>query len=292
MVRAVAKRSGRLDPLKRWYRTVMVVISLVTYGAMGPFGYVAFATLAIIPTRDPVARAHRLQGIMRRAFTLLHYWMHVVGLLHYDPRSLRGRVPDGPCIVISNHPTLHDVTTIMSAVPRLCTAINHRTYHRWWLRPLLEQSGQFCGAAPSLLGTSTVLDNAAERLRQGFRVLVFPEGGRSPRGQLHPFSRVAFELACREGLPIVPVLIRAEPVWLARGDRFLRPPAERPAKRVEVLETLQPDRFAGDSRAMRDYAEAMYSRILGAPVARSPLALAGEPPRPRPIGSEPGGLTK
>lgn len=292
MEKAVAKRSGRLDPLKRWYRTVMVVVSLVTYGAMGPLGYVAFTTLAVVPTRDPTRRAHRLQGIMRRAFALLHHWMRWVGLLDYDPRSLRGKVPEGRCIVISNHPALHDVTTIMSGVPRLCTAVNRRTFHRWWLRPLLEQAGQFSGGAPNLLGTGTVLESAAERLRQGFRVLVFPEGARSPRGKLRPFARGAFEMACREDVPIVPILIRAEPLWLTRGDSFLRPPAALPAKRLRVLQTLHPVDFAHDSRAMRDSAEAMYSRLLGAPVARPSLALAGEPPRPSPIGSEPGGPTK
>ncbi|MCA9707285.1 MAG: 1-acyl-sn-glycerol-3-phosphate acyltransferase [Myxococcales bacterium] len=292
MSEAVAKRSGRLDPLKRLYRTVMVVVSLLTYGAMGPFGYVAFTLLAVIPTRDPVARAHRLQGIMRRAFALLHHWMRWVGLLDYDPRSLRGKVPEGRCIVISNHPALHDVTTIMSAVPRLCTAVNRRTFHRWWLRPLLEQAGQFSGGSHGLLGTGSVLESAAERLRQDFRVLVFPEGARSPRGQLRPFARGAFEIACREDVPIVPILIRAEPLWLTRGDRFLRPPAELPAKRLEVLRTLQPAAFAHDSRAMRDYAEAMYSRILDAPVARATPALAGAPHDRAPSDPNPGGLTK
>jgi len=289
---ALAKRSGRDGSMSHGMRNVIAVFSLVFYGAMGPLGYLAFTTLALLPTRDEQARAYRLQGIMRRAFALLHHWMRWCDLLDYDPRSLRGKVPEGTCVVISNHPALDDVTTIMSAVPRLCTAVNRITFNRWWLRPLLEQAGQFCGAASNPLGTATVLDTAVLRLRQGFRVLVFPEGHRSHRGQLRPFARGAFEIACREDVPIVPILIRADPLWLGPGDHLVPVSVEVAAKRLEVLEPLHPRDFGGDSRAMRDFAEAMYSRLLDAPVARRSLALAAHRPPTEAIETQPGGLIK
>jgi 1-acyl-sn-glycerol-3-phosphate acyltransferase len=261
---------GRFRRVKRCYRTVMAVLSVATYATMAPFGYLAFTALALVPTRDPVRRAHRLQNIMRGAFAFMHHWLRWVRVIDCDPRQLRGAIPDGPCVVVSNHPMLDDVTTIMGAVRHLCTAVNRRTFHRWWLRPLLEQAGQFSGGVHNPLGSATVLDSAAQRLGRGFRVLVFPEGARSPRGQLRPFARGAFEIACRVGVPVVPVLIRADPLWLTRGDTVFLPPADLPKKRLEVLETLHPADFAGDSRRMRDYAEAMYSRVLGAPVAALP----------------------
>ncbi len=287
---ALAKRPGRSPRFKHWQRNVIAVLSLSFYATMGPLGYLAFTALALLPTRNPEARALRLQRIMSRAFAMLHHWMRWFDFLDYDPRSLHGKVYEGKCVVISNHPALEDVTTIMSGVPRLCTAVNRVTYNHWWLRPLLSQAGQFCGGTSNPLGSGTVLETAAERLRQGFRVLVFPEGHRSPRGQLRPFARGAFEIACREDVPIVPILIRANPLWLARGDRLFPVPVEVPAKRLEVLETLHPRDFGGDSRAMRDFAEAMYSRLLDAPVARRILALEADRPTTKAIESQPGGL--
>jgi 1-acyl-sn-glycerol-3-phosphate acyltransferase len=257
--------------VKRLYRSIMASLSVATYVVMGPLGYLAFALLAVLPTSDRVRRAHRLQGIMRRAFALMHHWLRWVRVMDYNPRQIEGEVPDGPCVVIANHPALDDVTTIMSAIPRLCTAVNRRTFHRRWLRPLLEQAGQFSGGTDTLLGTGAVLDRAIERLQQGFRVLVFPEGHRSPRGRLRPFARGAFEIACRAGVPVVPILIDADPLWLARGDSVLAPPAELAKKRLKVLQPLQPADFDGDSRRMRAHAEAMYSRLLGARVFRSSL---------------------
>ena len=265
----VVSTSALATMLKRCYRVAMACFSVAAYASFAPVGYLAFSALAWIPTRDPTRRAHRLQGIMRRAFAFMHHWLRWVRVLDYDPRKLVGTLPEGPCIVIANHPALDDVTTVMSTIPRLCTAVNGRTFNRRWLRPLLAGAGQFDGGIRNLLGSQRVLERASERLQQGFRVLVFPEGARSPRGQLRPFARGAFEIACRVGVPVRPVLIRADPLWLTRGDSVLLPPAELPRKRVEVLDPLHPADFGGDSHSMRDYAEAMYSRLLGAPVARS-----------------------
>lgn len=255
----------------RVYRSCIATFSLVLYALMGPLGYLVFATIAVLPTRDRTRRAYRLQGVMRRAFALLHHWLRWTGVLDYDPRVLQGTIPDGPCIIIANHPSLDDVTTVMSTVPRLCTAVNRHTFNLWFLRPLLEHSGQFSGGVDNPLGAQTVLDSAAARLAEGFRVLVFPEGHRSPLGKLRTFARGAFATACRVGVPIVPILIRTEPRWLTRGESLFIAPPQRPRKRLEVLEVLYPAKFGGDSRSMRAYAESMYSRLLGIPLASPTL---------------------
>jgi len=232
------------------------------YSSLAPFGYLGFATLAVIPTRDPHRRALRLQAIMRNAFRFMHDWLRLVRVMDTNPRQLRGKIPETPCIVIANHPTLSDVTLIMSAIPRVCTLIKPRFYDKVWLRPLLAGAGQFRSGTETLLGTQETLDTAVERLRDGFHVLVFPEGSRSPPGELRPFGRGAFAMACRANVPIVPVVIHADPLWLTRGDWVCFPPAELPRQTLEVLPTLYPVDFAGDSRAMRDHVEAMYRRRL------------------------------
>src|SRR5947209_802203 len=48
---------------------------------------------------------------------------------------------------------------------------------------------------------------AVRFLRGGCSVLIFAEGTRSPDGNLLPFSEGAFQLAIREGLPVLPLVI-------------------------------------------------------------------------------------
>jgi 1-acyl-sn-glycerol-3-phosphate acyltransferase len=52
------------------------------------------------------------------------------------------------------------------------------------------------------------MHDAADRIKDGINVVVFPEGTWSPDGTLLPFKKGAFSLALRTGVPIIPVGIR------------------------------------------------------------------------------------
>jgi 1-acyl-sn-glycerol-3-phosphate acyltransferase len=48
---------------------------------------------------------------------------------------------------------------------------------------------------------------AIQRIRNGASVLFFPEGTRTPNGEMQPFKRGAFHLAKESGVPILPVAV-------------------------------------------------------------------------------------
>lgn len=247
---------------ERWLRTVLVVFTVGLYSLLSPFGYAAFTLLALIPTRAPERRAHILQGIMRRAYCLMHHWMRWFYIVDFDPRKVAPRIPPGPCVVIANHPTLTDTTAVLAAVPRLSTAVRADIFRTPWMKPLLSNAGYFDAGGKGLTSTSTMMEAALAQLRSGFRVLVFPEGTRSPRGGLGTFSRTAFEVACRAHVPVLALLISEEPAWLAPGDRLFRPPARLPVKNLSVLGIYEPEDFSGNSRTMRTYVQEQYRKAL------------------------------
>lgn len=65
---------------------------------------------------------------------------------------------------------------------------------------------------------AAAMSSACEKLAHGFSVVVFPEGTRSPDGQLLPFKRGGFRLAEKAGADIVPVTINGTGVLMKRGD--------------------------------------------------------------------------
>jgi 1-acyl-sn-glycerol-3-phosphate acyltransferase len=64
---------------------------------------------------------------------------------------------------------------------------------------------------------------AADVIRSGLSMTIFPEGTRSRDGRLLPFKKGPFYLALETGCPIVPVTILGTYEILPKGKYFIRP---------------------------------------------------------------------
>jgi 1-acyl-sn-glycerol-3-phosphate acyltransferase len=82
-----------------------------------------------------------------------------------------------------------------------------------------------------------------EACQQGASLFFFPEGTRSPDGQLQAFRVGAFRTAVDEGLPVVPIILRGTDTLLRKGSKDLSIDASRLCT-VEVLPPIYPP--AGD----------------------------------------------
>jgi 1-acyl-sn-glycerol-3-phosphate acyltransferase len=65
--------------------------------------------------------------------------------------------------------------------------------------------------------TVEALDKAAQKIREGMSVVVFPEGSRSPDGSIQPFKKGGFNLAIKSKVPIVPVAIMGSRAIMPKG---------------------------------------------------------------------------
>lgn len=122
----------------------------------------------------------------------------------------------GPLLVVANHQSFFDPWIVGMAVKRHLTYLARKTLFR---HPLFRQVIQALNAVPidqegvAKEGLKTVV----EQLRLGKAVLVFPEGTRTPDGQLHELQP-GVHLIIRRAMPtILPVGIagayHAWPIW-------------------------------------------------------------------------------
>jgi len=66
------------------------------------------------------------------------------------------------------------------------------------------------------------MQHAAERIRNGASVLIFPEGTRSVGGRLQEFKRGGFKLALKSGCDIIPVVIKGSRHIMPKGSFTIR----------------------------------------------------------------------
>src|SRR5262249_1544668 len=113
-------------------------------------------------------------------------------------------------ILMSNHQSLVDIAAIILTLPRTQSwrFVAKRELTRipifGWI---LVLSGHVIIDRGNRERAVASLRRAAEIIRAGTTVIVFPEGSRSPNGNLRTFKSGPFHLAIEAQVPIVPVTV-------------------------------------------------------------------------------------
>lgn len=71
----------------------------------------------------------------------------------------------------------------------------------------LRRSGQLCIDQQNTAGSIGSVRAAVRTLKNGTPVVIFPEGGRTPDGDIKPFMAGAFFMAIKAGVDVVPVAL-------------------------------------------------------------------------------------
>lgn len=221
------------------------------HGRAAERGEGAVATVAA--ARGGVAAALGRRALWRTALRLMG------GL------KVEGEAPTGACVVIANHSSHADTAALLAALPARTRPGVAAAADYWFGRGARASVCRaLVGAFPVRRdgGGSADLMAAADLLRAGRVVIVYPEGTRSRDGSLSRFHSGAARLAAEAGVPLVPVAIE--------GTRDLLPAHGRLRRaRVKV-------RFGtptGEITEARD----QIGRLLDSPLRRRAQRLAESP---------------
>jgi 1-acyl-sn-glycerol-3-phosphate acyltransferase len=200
--------------------------------------------------------------------------MQACGLLRYDPRSVRLELPRGAFVLVANHPTLVDVTALVSACPDAVSIAKSSMFRSPLVGRLLRYCDHVDAGDGSPFGGAAVAEKALALLRAGTPVLIFPEGTRSPERGLGEFRPGAFEIAARACVPVVPAFITCDPPTLMRGRAWYEVPDRMATMTVTQLPVLRPP--YGLARDVASALRAVYLERMAAsaPGAREPSRTA------------------
>jgi len=131
---------------------------------------------------------------------------------------------DTPVVFMANHESWLDIPALLVAIPGQVRFLAKKSL---FAVPFLGWAMRAMGFIPvdreNRREAIRSFEEAAQRIRAGRSVLVFPEETRTPTGELLPFQRGGFLIALKAQLPIVPVGLQGPRKILPKKHYLLRP---------------------------------------------------------------------
>jgi 1-acyl-sn-glycerol-3-phosphate acyltransferase len=194
-------------------------------------------------------------GVSQYALRVLHAM-----LFHGELAGLENIPRTGPFLLAANHASFLDPPFVGCHVPRQMAFFARKTLWKgglasWWLDTVgcipVDRDGSDVAAIKAVL----------RALAAGRALVLFPEGTRSPDGELQPPKAGVGLIACRAQVPVVPVRIFNSHLALGRTGPV------RPGTPVSVVygRPLAPSQFDDPTAGKERYQRA--SEIIMAAIA-------------------------
>jgi 1-acyl-sn-glycerol-3-phosphate acyltransferase len=151
-------------------------------------------------------------------------------------------IPAGrSCIFMSNHVSNLDPPVVLPLLPGRSSVLLKQELMSI---PILGRAMRMAKFVPVARGSrrdaaQASVEAAADALRSGLHILVYPEGTRSLDGRLSTFKKGPFFLAEETQAPIVPVALSGTQSMMRKGSSAIRPGVAR----IQVLPAIDPSQY-------------------------------------------------
>jgi 1-acyl-sn-glycerol-3-phosphate acyltransferase len=194
-----------------WLRALLNSLILPLWTALS----VSVGLCAGLITRDRQLFYRWQRGWARWLLRLCGIELEVKGAEHMKA--------DGAYVIVANHASYMDIPALFASLPKLPQFMAKRELAKIPFLGAALRSGRHILVNRGNHGTArTALDSAAEHLKAGAAILVFPEGTRSTRDAIGRFKTGAFRLAKLGEVQILPVGISGTRHVLPKHGRLIR----------------------------------------------------------------------
>jgi 1-acyl-sn-glycerol-3-phosphate acyltransferase len=151
-------------------------------------------------------------------------------------------IPAGrSCIFMSNHVSNLDPPVVLPLLPGRSSVLLKQELMSI---PILGRAMRMAKFVPVARGSrrdaaQASVEAAADALRSGLHILVYPEGTRSPDGRLSAFKKGPFFLAQGTLAPIVPIALSGTQTMMHKGSNAIVPGLAR----IQILPPIEPSQY-------------------------------------------------
>jgi 1-acyl-sn-glycerol-3-phosphate acyltransferase len=180
--------------------------------------------------------------------------MRLTGVLKVDLSPLDALKDQRGIVVASNHPTMLDAVLMISRLKRVVCITKASLWDNIFLGGGIRLAGYLRNDAPL-----PMIRRAAEAVREGRQLMIFPEGSRTATPPVDPFHRSFAVMARAARAPVQTVLIEADSPYLRKGWPLFQEPALPLVFRIRLGERFE---VGSDSEAFGAKLEAYFRSEL------------------------------
>jgi 1-acyl-sn-glycerol-3-phosphate acyltransferase len=161
----------------------------------------------------PFLNVRQWYGILSKWAVFCTFWIKITNNIESKVIGLEN-IPNTPCVIAPNHQSTFETIFLLTIFP-----------HQTWVlkRELLKIP--FFGWGVSILNPiiinrkekiksiKKIIEQGADRIKNGIFVVIFPEGTRQPYKKLGKYHNGAAEVAKKSGCDIIPVYHNAGKLW-------------------------------------------------------------------------------
>lgn len=126
-------------------------------------------------------------------------------------------------LFVSNHVSNIDPAALFAALPRIAVILKKELRSIPLLGYVMEMGSFIYVDRRDRASRKRAMEQAVQALKDGVSLLVFPEGTRSPDGNLLPFRPGPFAMAIESGRPIVPITVHGARELMPKGTLKITP---------------------------------------------------------------------
>jgi len=138
---------------------------------------------------------------------------------HFDLSELDALRNDVPLIIAPNHPCLLDAVMIISRLPNVACVMKAQLMNNLFLGAGARLAGYICNES-----IPHMLRQGCEDVKSGSHLLLFPEGTRTTRLPVNPFTGSVGLIARHAKAPVQTIFIETDSPYLGKGWPLFRKP--------------------------------------------------------------------
>lgn len=198
------------------FKGIIISLFAFTYFLLGSLliSFIGVVLFKLIPVKS--SRKKYFYHVLLKHFT----WSLVYIMGNVKKQIFHRELADfsKPVVLIANHSSFLDILLTVSLHPKLILLTN-----RWvWNSPVFGAAVRVAEYYPVMEGAENTIPQLEGKVREGYSIVVFPEGTRSVDGTIGRFHKGAFYIAQQLKLDVLPLLIHGASHTMSKGFFYLK----------------------------------------------------------------------